>query len=554
MKLSAEMHQVLSRLNLALFQQDHAALQATLESVDLQTLLSQNTIAVARGMGKSPLVMLLNTLAYHNEVEPRRAQLWLACYQSLVHQSLDPVVLQLSRDNVLRKVTEALIAGQSLVGIKGAEIKGSAQAWVDAIELAIDHKDWVTAECLLGVLGNRMSETQTWLQIARSLSQRHPLYVDETGMHKLDVDYRALARLYVRCAQAARNAKAESVDRALRHLSASALEMAGDFDAAIQAIAQLDPQGKSMTCRVDMARCHCKQGDLLGAIASLDEALAILLQNPNPGDLEDAALQGQQEAARASDKGFNIAKASRALSDLASMARKQNIDLFLVSGTLLGYEREGQLLAHDKDIDVGLIGWEKQFDLCLALQESGLFNINPQFLRGHLSYYIPIQHIATGMWIDVFVYHPQGDKLVTGVDFFFGYRQTFAFTPFELKEIEFLGVKMNAPANAELNLEENFGNWRVPDASYISHLESPSTENKGGLPFMLTARLNAVGAVMKNKSAKMAKIAQLMAQYSDLPGAMSSTLLVQFSKRLETAPMDAQTTHLQPLPEFEVHV
>jgi hypothetical protein len=125
------------------------------------------------------------------------------------------------------------------------------------------------------------------------------------------------------------------------------------------------------------------------------------------------------------------------------------------------------------------------------------------------------------------VYHPQGEHWVTGVDFFFGYRQTFAFTPFELQEIEFLDVKMQAPANAELNLTENYGNWRVPDASYLSHLESPSTMDKGNLDYMLSARMSILSACLANKNLKIEKVLSLMRVYQQMPGALSVDLIAK---------------------------
>jgi hypothetical protein len=250
--------------------------------------------------------------------------------------------------------------------------------------------------------------------------------------------------------------------------------------------------------------------------------------NQNPTEALSAdALQGAgaRPSVAKAEKSFDVKKASRALSDLSRMANEKGTPVFLVSGTLLGYVREGQLLAHDKDIDVGIVGWENQYTLCMALQETGLFTVSTQHLQGKDTFYIPIKHNETGMWIDVFVYHPQGSHLVTGVDFFFGYRQTFAFTPFELQEIEFLGVKMQAPANAELNLTENYGNWRVPDASYLSHLESPSTMDKGNLSYMITARMSMLSACLKKQNLKIEKILSLMRVHQTMPGAMPENLM-----------------------------
>jgi hypothetical protein len=227
------------------------------------------------------------------------------------------------------------------------------------------------------------------------------------------------------------------------------------------------------------------------------------------------------------------------------------LKFFLVSGTLLGYEREGKLLDHDKDIDIGVIGWEKQYEICMALQASTLFTVSPHFLKGHKSYYIPIRHNFTGVWIDIFVYHELDDKLVTGVDFFFGYRQTFAFTPFDLKPVNFLGVDMHVPSNTDLNLQENFGNWRVPDASYLSHLESPSTTNKGGQAHMLTARINALGYIIQKKPLKIRKAIQILREYKDSPWAMGEDLLTHLENictELEQAQMPRE--HSVPVKEL----
>src|SRR5262249_38317701 len=46
---------------------------------------------------------------------------------------------------------------------------------------------------------------------------------------------------------------------------------------------------------------------------------------------------------------------SLALSQLKEELDKLGVEFFLVSGTFLGCEREGSLLGHDKDIDVGVM-------------------------------------------------------------------------------------------------------------------------------------------------------------------------------------------------------
>lgn len=547
MKLSLEMHRALASINAALMKGDDAALESAFERVDLAQILSQDTIAVTRALGKKPITLLLCTLAEQNGVDAARAQHWLACYQSILREQLQAPLNSLSRQNVLRFAVESLMQGQPLTAamLSGKKIKGTPQAWQDALEMLLDHKDWTSALELLRHLGKQPAETQIWLQLAKSLSRRHPLYVEESGQAQVDVDYQILARLYGLCADAARRAKVPNVYKALVQLASSALETDGDFDTAIEQLTALDPQNNTIAFQIDLARCFCKQGKEMASIDRLDRAIELLVASQNPSDaLSGDALQGtgvRADGAKA-EKSFDVKKASRALSDLSRMANEKGTPVFLVSGTLLGYVREGQLLAHDKDIDVGIVGWENQYTLCMALQETGLFTVSTQHLKGKDTFYIPIKHNDTGMWIDVFVYHPQGAHWVTGVDFFFGYRQTFAFTPFELQDIDFLGVTMKAPANAEQNLAENYGNWRVPDASYLSHLESPSTMNKGNLPYMITARMSVLTACLKKQNLKIEKILSLMRVHQTMPGAMPEALMakieaafpkpVQFTKEI----------------------
>lgn len=546
MKLSIEMHRTLALINAALLKGDDQTLEKAFEGVDLTELLSQHTIAVVRGLAKDPLVMLLCTLAEHNDVEVSDAKRWLAAYQSIARRELQPVLQSLSDRHVRRLAVQALIVRQPIDAkiLAVGKVKGSPQDWQEALELLIDHKDWSSSLALLRHLGQQRVETEVWVRIARCLSSRHPLYVETSGLPQVDVDYKALASLYALCADAAGQAKVADVQRALKHLSASALETAGEHEEAALMLDRTDPQQRSVAVQLDVARCFCKQGNLPESIKRLDRALELLADNQLEQDkVELKPSQETRPGERESIKTFDLNKANKALSDLSEMANAKGTPVFLVSGTLLGCIREGQLLSHDKDIDVGIVGWENQYTLCMALQESGLFTVSAQHLKGQDTFYIPICHNATGMWIDIFVYHPQGQHWVTGVDFFFGYRQTFAFTPFELKEVEFLGVNMKIPAEAELNLTENYGEWRTPDPGYLSHLESPSTMNKGALPYMLTARLSAISALsgMSATSAdqqgksrqKLGKVLTLMQQYQHCPHGMSQRLIDRLSGLLQ---------------------
>ena len=543
MKLSPTLQAALTRINTALINGREDELVKCLNETDLDVLLSQDTLAKLRARGKVPLCNFIATLAVANEVEPKRAQVWLDAYHSIATGSTEAALLRLPPNNVWRQAVEAQAHKAALSRDALKNTKGSPQEWQDAFELCMDMRDWESALHLLETLAVKRVETRRWFELARALSQRQELLVDSSGIGLVDIDYDRLARLYQLCANAARNAKAASVVQSLELLRASCLETGGHHGLAIDILRPLDKGPLAEKVKIAIARNLCRSGDLAQSILQLDTAIhAHKINGRTLEDLEssDMAIEGP----RKKKAGFNVNRAAHTLSDLARVVERSGEKLFLVSGTLLGYEREGKIMDHDKDIDVGVIGWEKQYDICMALQESGLFTVDTKFLKGAGTHYIPLAHNYTGMYVDLFVYERQGEKLVTGVDFFFGYRQTFAFTPFELKPVKFLGVDMYVPSDVDLNLRENFGDWRTPDASYISHLESPSTTNKGALPFMLTARINALCALIEHKPRKVRKVIAMMRQYASYPMAMDEGLLSLLERHcvlLEERSAPAQT-------------
>jgi len=525
MKENKTLRSVLASLNAALFSSQQEMIEKILMNNELSEILSQDAISIARAEGKPHLVQFLCTLAVHNDIEKERAQHWLDVYQSLINHELSASLNQLSRNNVLRLTIEALKTDKSLTAAELKKVKGNSLMWLDAIDLSIDHNDWNSANALIENFGKSQKETKTWIHISKHLNHRQSMYVDQTGLQKVDVDYRCLANLYDLCAKAMNNAGLAEAANSLKLLQAKALETAGDHDASIKIIRTLKDKVNGLN--IELARLNCKKNDLINSINFMDEALLELI-DPNEENIKmvDKFFQDKKkQTIHNVNKKFNTIAASMALGDLVRLAKNNNIEVFLVAGTLLGCVREGEFLSHDKDIDVGIIGWEQQYTLFTALLESGLFNFNAQFLKGHKTYYLPIQHKVTGMWIDVFIYQPAGNKLVTGVDFFFGYQQTFSFTKFELEKRDFIGIDVLIPKNYAINLEENFGSWKIPDPSYISHLESPSTDNKGALPFMLTARLSAYAAIVKKNPQKIQKIITIMEEHKNKIAAMPNSVI-----------------------------
>lgn len=545
MNLSPPLQLAITQIHRALMVDDQTALVSALGNVDLPDLLSQDTLEKVRARGKSALAIFLATLACNNEVEEAQAQFWLDCYQSIHQKQLVGALQRLKADNVLRLTLQGLM-DEKTQAIEPQHLSGSARHWVQAFELAIDHKRWSLASSLqLAATARNLktdSHTQTWLQMSKSLAKRHDLFVDSSGQTHVNTDYMMLSEMYARCGEFFIRLGQKQAAVSLAFLQAKCLEAARAYPEAIGILNSISKRSPSdqHACLINMARCECKQGHASAAIALLDQVIALQLRKPSVRQDTEGLLTSTEDATTAK-KVFNVINASKALADLATVFEAHRIPFFLVSGTLLGYAREGQLLKHDKDIDVGVLGWEQQYSIGMALQKSTQFSLSADFLKGQKVYYIPISHNETGFIIDLFFYHETNGKYVTGVDFFFGHQQTFAFSTFELKATEFLGVPMYVPSDVDRNLTENFGNWRVSDPGYISHLEAPCTVDPGGVGHMLTARLQLINALKDRKIEKIHRILKVLTRHQDSAWGMSAQLMQRMDAHLNPASMTTST-------------
>ena len=390
--------------------------------------------------------------------------------------------------------------------------------WLDSIDLLIDHNQWNSAYNIFSILANRAEKVKTWLQISKHLCDRHPIYINQTGLQKVDVDYSSLAKLYRYCANATNNSGLKDITIALRQLEASTLEMCKDYTNSILILKNILKEKNTLSAGIDLARVYTKNNQIEMAIRELDRQLLLIEPTKNKkinSDNANQSIDTDNPVDQDRVNNFNTHKAALALADLYSIANKSGMEVFLAFGTLLGCMRDGDFLGHDKDIDVGIVGWEKQYDLCIELIKSGKFMFDAQFLKQENTYYIPILHKPTGMWIDIFIFHESNNKLTTAVDFFFGYQQKYSVSNFELKEYNFVDINVLIPKNPSNYLEETYSNWEVSDPVYVTQLESPSVLDKGGLEFMLSARITIFSAINKKSPKKIRKVISLLKNHSN---------------------------------------
>ncbi len=167
------------------------------------------------------------------------------------------------------------------------------------------------------------------------------------------------------------------------------------------------------------------------------------------------------------------------ISEVLSVVGEAGIDAFLTYGTLLGAVRDGRLIGHDSDADLGYVSTHsdpadvvlESFALQRALQERG---------------YQVVRYSGAAIKVDVI----ESDGAVRGLDVFGGFLRDGHLhllgeirTPFEREWIFPLttatleGRDFPVPADADRLLVATYGeSWRVPDPAF--HFDTPASTSR----------------------------------------------------------------------------
>ena len=183
------------------------------------------------------------------------------------------------------------------------------------------------------------------------------------------------------------------------------------------------------------------------------------------------AYQGAKRRLSASGLSFGTSfkqKAEVALRDLKEDLNRFGVQPFLISGTLLGHIRERGFIPWDKDIDVGIFAGRDELDaLETGVAAEGRFRVKRHDLRANR---LALHH-HLGVAIDVFPHYPEGD-----IVWHDGASTRWWNSPFGLKSDIFLGIEQLIPDDPERYLEENYGDWRTPQAFFDSRLDAPNVQ------------------------------------------------------------------------------
>lgn len=484
-------------------------------------LLGEEFLSAARALDLVRPVIFLATLGAENlpADEARNRAIWCEVYRSLAREEETPELVQIAFDLPVRWVVRRLLPLSGSVPDSLDYCKGDAGAWIAAFELAIDRRGYDLAERLVAHRFTKRAPERELLLVARVLFQRSPL-----------IEASPLTLPLAQCSELIRkrlprDTAMNPVRSDLAVHSARYFLKAGDPSRAIEAVQRATEAKHRLGGMLLHAEAYCHKGDLPRSIAILDRLLSeaeVTERNSPTGEDE---VDSGATATTPIHKGFDPDLALEALRVLQKVVAPLGQSIFLMSGTLLGYAREGRLLSHDKDVDVGIFDWSSQFDLARLLLESGEFTVDTYSLGGTATYVFPVLHRATRVSIDIFIYYREGDRLITGVKNRFGYLQRFAYTPFGLEEVDFRGIRIHVPDDVDRTLTENFGNWRVPDPDYLSFMESPALMDVGGLEYQLVGRLNALSAIQAGNAEKLRRALDLLDRHRERPSGMKTKLL-----------------------------
>jgi hypothetical protein len=397
-----------------------------------------------------------------------------------------------------------------------------------AVELCLDHDQLDNATYLVQT-ELRRDKTQVFtLLCSKAIVNRTAVFLSG---QRTDVPWKGWIALGEITYSAAMRRKMDKVAHELTQFISEFYQRSRQYEECIAWSSKPVPSGSNAAVPLfRSARAHCHLGRHAQAVQLLDQLCAIVVQQTDAqidAQFRNSDVSGEKSAGLV----FNAQHAARALQDLQNVLAQGGIVPFLVSGTLLGFERNGGFLPHDKDIDVGIFSAQDIFSVVDLITKTPHFRMSRGYLRLGETYQLPVVHKLTGICIDIFIYYPSNGKLVTGVHGTFGYTQNFAFSPFGLKTVRFLDVEFSVPDDVSRNLTENYGNWRVSDPYYVTHLESPSTVGQGGAIHLMVARLEIVRATIEGKHRKVARIAEFLRSYQASEWAMPMQTVDAFDAR-----------------------
>jgi len=451
------------------------------EQAGLDLLFDPEFLEAARQTDARQVVVLIATLGVANTEHPAPYQRILAAYQCLLGQMEVAQAATICAQAVSGQVAyyHALLTAMTdkTASLAVERTPATAEDLQFGIELMVDAQRCAEVLPLLRAWKTIDKSDKPWLVVSRVMVRR-------MLQRRSASESAQLAQTLAEIVGQAPASQLEVKKALLMELTKAAL-VARLGDLALRSAQELLSVSPGLEERFLTIRALMMQGNLTLASEQSDALLNDLALNPTV--FEDTQAT--------ESLSFNIGHAVDTLQTVSRALRAKGLQPFLMSGTLLGYERNRSLLPHDKDLDLGLIGWENQFAVVQVLLELGHFQVDLSELTGNKRYLLSALDIRNGISVDFFLFHDHGDHFRHGIDFEYGYTENFRFSKFHLEEVEFLGEPYWVPSNIDLNLTENYGDWKTPEKNYVVTVEAPAIMEQGGLIHRLTAQLELIKTI-----------------------------------------------------------
>jgi tetratricopeptide (TPR) repeat protein len=228
--------------------------------------------------------------------------------------------------------------------------------------------------------------------------------------------------------------------------------------------------------RTMMSTVYANQGDSKNAIDEIKQAINLIKHYAKPRSKKL--------------NPFVVYDGELALNDLRDVFLSNEIPFFLLWGTLLGVVRDGELIPHDKDLDVGL-NWDvDRQHVFKALFASNKFALLENTVSSPNSRWcIGVYHKETNVVIDLFFFKPKVKYFYCGIDKAGELNKPILskVPRFDIGYMQWKGENWPVPANSERFLADVYGDtWQRSDPNFDTLVS-----NKCMLPESKEARIYA---------------------------------------------------------------
>lgn len=176
---------------------------------------------------------------------------------------------------------------------------------------------------------------------------------------------------------------------------------------------------------------------------------------------------------------FTQSQARATLDTAGQFMHHLNMPWYIVSGTFLGAVREGDFLAHDYDIDIGvhaedfdhdrfLTGLRADPNFCLVKIDDYVDLVGPDLTPIQTRALYKIMH-RSGVEVDIFVHHLDDGRRWHG-----SARHRWWNADFGIGSYTIAGLSVPGPADADTYLHENYGDWQTPKTDFDCSTGTPN--------------------------------------------------------------------------------